>query len=291
MPQPTVTSDPSTAGETRYIVTRMRSYQGDQLDLDLEGVRRLDVRIVGGEVNVSASTAAAAGAARLEVDVVRGPAVDVELDDEGTLVVEHRSVRSLSRLLNGELGAQATVTIIVPAPTPTHVRTVSADAFVAGIEADTSVATVSGRITVTGLDGEVNLRTVSGDVEAQDVDGIVRANAVSGDVTISGGEPEEVTARTVSGDVTLDLDADTDVDCTTVSGDVALRLPSDAGLDLDLVTVSGRLETSFPNGGLDVGKRRLRGRIGGGGRRVTVRTTSGDTVVLRRAASEEGVGA
>lgn len=268
----------------------MTSYQGDRLELDLEGVHRLDVRIVAGEVNVSASTAATGGPARLEVDVVRGPDVDVELDDEGTLVVEHRPVRSLSRLLGGEFGAQATVTIIVPAATPTQVRTVSADAFVAGIEAGTSVATVSGRITVTGLDGDVNLRTVSGDVEAQDVDGVVHTNAVSGDLTINGGEPEEVTARTVSGDVTLDLDAGADVDCTTVSGDVALRLPADAGLDLDVVTVSGHLETSFPDGDLDAGKRRLRGRIGDGGRRVTVRTTSGDTVVLRRAASE-GVGA
>jgi DUF4097 and DUF4098 domain-containing protein YvlB len=105
---------------------------------------------------------------------------------------------------------------------------------------------------------------------------------VSGDLTISGGDPEAVSARSVSGDITLDLDDEAEVDCTTVSGDVALRLPAGSAIDLDVVTVSGRLETSFPDGGLDAGKRRLRGRIGDGGHRVTVRTTSGDVTVLRR---------
>jgi DUF4097 and DUF4098 domain-containing protein YvlB len=102
-------------------------------------------------------------------------------------------------------------------------------------------------------------------------------------VTISGGDPEDVTARAVSGEITLDFDETPDVDCTTVSGDVAVRLPSDAGIDFDAVTVSGRLQSGYPDL-LDSGKRRLRGRIGGGGRRLAVRTTSGDVVLLRRAA-------
>ena len=47
------------------------------------------------------------------------------------------------------------------------------------------------------------------------------------------------------------------------------------------MTVSGRLESGFPDV-LEAGKRRLRGRIGDGGRRLAVRTTSGDVTVLRR---------
>jgi DUF4097 and DUF4098 domain-containing protein YvlB len=89
----------------------------------------------------------------------------------------------------------------------------------------------------------------------------------------------------VSGDITLDFDGVPDVDCTTVSGDVAVRLPADAALEVDAVTVSGRLESSYPDV-LDSGKRRLRGSIGGGGRRrLTVRTTSGDMVLLRRSSA------
>lgn len=255
-------------------------YEGDRLDLELEGVHELDVRLVGGEVTVTAGGSGAT--VRLEVDVVRGPAVVVDLSD-GRLFVEHQPIRTLGNLLGGGANVCANVSVIVPEETVTNIRTVNGDVFVGGITSATSITTVSGRITGTGLDGEVGLRSVSGDVDVQGVGGTVRANVVSGDLTISGGDPEEVTARSVSGEITLDFDEVPDVDCTTVSGDVAVRLPADAGLELDAVTVSGRLESGYPDG-LEGGKRRLRGRIGGGGRRVSARTTSGDVILLRRAA-------
>ena len=267
----------------------MTTYRGDRLALELAEVTRLDIRIVAGEVNVTASTGAPGGPARLEVEVLRGPDVDVELTDDGTLVVDHQPVRSITDLIAGRLSCKANIAVVVPEGTPTHVRTVSADAFVGGILGGTSITTVSGRITATALDGEVALKTVSGDLDVQRVGGYVRVNTVSGDLTISGGDPEEVNAKAVSGDLTFDLDEVPDVDCTTVSGDVAVRLPADAGIDLDAVTVSGRLETSFPDDDLDAGRRRLRGRIGGGGRRLAARTTSGDVTVLRR--TEAGAGA
>ena len=268
----------------------MTTYRGDRLDLQLDGVTRLDVRIVAGEVNVTATTGEPGGPVRVEVDVLRGDDVDVELAADGTLVIDHQPVKSWSGLLSGNLSVKANVAVVVPAGTPTNVRTVSGDVFVGGIAARTSLTTVSGRITATGLDGDVALRSVSGEIEVQGVAGTVRVNTVSGDLTISGGDPEEVRVRAVSGDVTVDLDEAPDLDVTTVSGDVAVRLPSHAGLELDAVTVSGRLETSFPDGGLDSGKRRLRGRIGDGGARFSARTTSGDVIVLRRADATAGRG-
>ena len=257
----------------------MTHYEGDRLELELEEVREVDVRIVGGEVSITAG-GSETQTVRLEVEVSKGPDIEVDVED-GVLAVQHQPVRSLGGLLNGDMSVRAIVSVIVPEGTDVRVRTVSGDAFVGGIRSSSSVSTVSGRITATGLDGEVGLRSVSGDIDVQGVDGTVRANAVSGDVTISGGAPVEVTARSVSGELTLDFDGVPDVDCTTVSGDVAVRLPSSAGVDVDAVTVSGRLESGFPDV-LDAGKRRLRGRIGDGGRRLAVRTTSGDLTVLRR---------
>lgn len=276
-----MTPDRSTTANTRYIVIGMTHYEGDRLELELtaEDVREVDVRIVGGEVSITAG--APGSAVRLEVEVAKGPDVVVDLDG-GVLSVEHQPVRSLGGLLNGDMAVRAVVSVLVPEDTDVRVRTVSGDLFVAGIRSSSVLSTVSGRITATALDGEIGLRSVSGDVDVQGVGGVIRANAVSGDVTISGGSPDEVTARSVSGEVTLDFDDVPDVDCTTVSGDVAVRLPASAGVDLDAVTVSGRLESGFPDA-LDAGKRRLRGRIGDGGRRLNARTTSGDVIVLRRA--------
>ena len=257
----------------------MTHYEGDRLELELEQIHEVDVRLVGGEVSITAGGAEAT-TVRVEVEVVKGPDVEVEVDG-GVLAVQHQPVKSFGGLLSGDMAVRANVSVIVPERTDVRVRTVSGDVFVGGIRSSSSLTTVSGRITATGLDGETGLRTVSGDIDVQGVDGIVRANAVSGDVTISGGGPDEVTARSVSGELTLDFDEVPDVDCTTVSGDVAVRLPADAGVDVDAVTVSGRLESGFPDA-LEAGKRRLRGRIGGGGRRLSVRTTSGDVTVLRR---------
>jgi DUF4097 and DUF4098 domain-containing protein YvlB len=260
----------------------MARYEGDRLDLELEGIDELDVRIVAGEVTVTARSGDEGGV-RLEVEVLRGPPVEVDVRD-GRLLVEHQPVKTWSSLLSGSINVEANVSVVVPEGTETRVRTVSGDVLVAGVRSSTSVSTVSGRITATALEGEVGLRTVSGDLEVQGVGGSVRTNAVSGDLTISGGDPVELTARAVSGDITLDFDAVPDVDCTTVSGDIAVRLPADAALEVDAVTVSGRLESSYPDA-MDGGKRRLRGSIGGGGRRrLTVRTTSGDMILLRRAA-------
>jgi DUF4097 and DUF4098 domain-containing protein YvlB len=258
----------------------MTHYEGDRLELELEGIREVDVRLVGGEVSITAG--GADGMTRLEVEVVKGPDIEVEVG-EGVLAVQHQPVKSFGGLLSGELSVRANVSVIVGEDAEVRVRTVSGDVFVAGIRSSSALTTVSGRITATGLDGEVGLRTVSGDIDVQGVGGVVRANAVSGDVTISGGSPDEVTVRSVSGELTLDFDEVPDVDCTSVSGDVAVRLPAGAGVDLDAVTVSGRLESGFPDG-LEATKRRLRGRIGDGGRRLSARTTSGDVIVLRRAA-------
>ena len=267
----------------------MKTYRGDRLQLDLTDIDQLDIRVVGGEVDVTASSAEPRGAVRVEVDVLRGPEARIDVVD-GVLVIDHQPARTLGSLLSGSVAAEATVAVVVPEETPVRIRTVSGQVFAAGITAAASITTVSGRITATGLDGDTSLKTVSGDLEVQGVGGTVRVNSVSGDLTISGGDPQEVTARAVSGDLTCDLDEVPDVDCTTVSGDVALRLPADAGIDLEIVSVSGHLETTFPDDDLDAGRRRLRGRIGGGGRRVAVRTTSGDVTVLRRSDAAAGRG-
>ncbi len=200
---------------------------------------------------------------------------------DGTLRIEHRAESTWGKLVTGGFRIEANVAVTVPEGLPVRIETVSADVFVAGTRSESTVTTVSGRVTGTALAGETVLRTVSGDVEAQDLSGEVLLQTVSGDLTLAG-DPTDVTVRSVSGDVTLDLGTVRDLSCTTVSGDVAVRLPADGGLRLDVLTVSGRLETTFPDRDLDGGAHRLQGRIGSGRREVKVRTTSGDVTLLRR---------
>jgi DUF4097 and DUF4098 domain-containing protein YvlB len=252
----------------------MARWEGADLDLTIGDVERLDVRIVGGEVTVSGG----AGPARVEVEVLQGPDAEVSISG-GVLRVEHEPERTVFGILRN---AKVVVTVVVPEATPSSVRTVSADAFVAGITADCSITTVSGRLTATGLDGEIKLKTVSGALEVQGLSGTLDTHTVSGEVVVAAAEPTSVVSRSVSGAVTLDLRTAADIQCTTVSGEVAVRLPADAGADVDVSTVSGSLDVAFPTDQIEIGKRRMRGRIGDGGHQVSVRTTSGNVTLLRR---------
>jgi len=62
----------------------------------------------------------------------------------------------------------------------------------------------------------------------------------------------------------------------TVNGSVTISLPEDASADVKASTVNGGIETDFP---LEVrgrfNSRRLAGRIGGGGRELTLETVNG----------------
>ena len=63
----------------------------------------------------------------------------------------------------------------------------------------------------------------------------------------------------------------------TGSGTVQLRLPSDAAFDLDAHTSSGSISVEQPHSVQgSVGRKEIRGRVGGGGVPVEVETGSGD---------------
>ena len=117
--------------------------------IDLEGVRRLEVRLVGGSVDVVGRTEdAESGAAQVEVTRVDGPLV-VRLEN-GTLTVMHEKL-SWGGILDwvGGRRTHATVSVSVPVDCPVELGVVSADAVVSGIVADkTHVKSVSGDVTL-----------------------------------------------------------------------------------------------------------------------------------------------
>ncbi len=256
----------------------MTSSEGDRLDFVIPDLRAVDVRIVGGDVTITAAPSSAGSEGRVDIVVTSGPEASVEIED-GDLRVVHEPLRSWSGLLAGVTGVRADVNITAPEGTAVTVRSVSGDVFVAGFVAETNLTSVSGRLTMTAGDGEMSLRSVSGDLEIDGVGGELRANTVSGDVTAVR-VSADVAARSVSGNVALDLDEPGEVTCTTVSGEIAVRLAGDAAVDVDATSHSGHLESEFsgPSGS----RRRLAGPIGGGGPRVALRSTSGDITLLRR---------
>ena len=196
----------------------------DSLSMDLEGIDRVIVSIVAGEVTVTAGEQA-------HVDVRResGDEVHVRYGDGLIHVAQPDPTTSgLDRIINlfGTGRRQrCTVAITAPPHAKIEVSTVSAPIVASGFDGGSRIKTVSGDITLSKLSTKVDVKTVSGDVDAKDLSDELKLKTVSGDFSVVDGACRRVDAKAVSGDVLLDLDVDPTgtYDVTTVSGSVSLR--------------------------------------------------------------------
>jgi DUF4097 and DUF4098 domain-containing protein YvlB len=160
----------------------------------------------------------------------------------------------------------------------------------AGVHATTG----SGNIDLEGANGSVYARTGSGSIRATGVAGGFDGQTGSGRLALEQSAPGSVRAETGSGglelehvkgsvhaqagsgDVRVEGEATGNWVVHTGSGSVELRLPENASFDLDAQTGSGSITLSHPvtvEG--SIGRRQVRGKVGGGGVPVEVHTGSG----------------
>jgi DUF4097 and DUF4098 domain-containing protein YvlB len=125
--------------------------------------------------------------------------------------------------------------------------------------------TVNGAIRSTATNGEADVKTVNGSIEVGAI-GAVRAQTVNGSVKAK-------MDRT---------DWKGEIHIATVNGSVTIDLPATASADVKASTVNGAIETDF---GLPVegkwGPKTLSGKIGAGGRTLSVNTVNGSIKLLR----------
>jgi hypothetical protein len=133
--------------------------------------------------------------------------------------------------------------------------------------AEVKFTTVNGGIDLSGLKGRINAETTNGGVHAKDMTGQIDAATTNGGLDID-------LARVPEGGVKLE--------CT--NGGIKLRLPRDAK-----ATISARIT----NGGISQGdlqiestgesnRRRLDGRLNGGGPRIDIEGTNGGITLQSR---------
>lgn len=119
--------------------------------------------------------------------------------------------------------------------------------------------TVNGGIDANGLSADAEAETVNGGVELQST-GTARAQTVNGGITAKLGRADW--------DGTLKLQ--------TVNGGIELTVPEGLSADVSAATVNGDISTDFPitvTG--KIGKRRLQGTVGSGGRLLEMKTVNG----------------
>ena len=156
----------------------------------------------------------------------------------------------------------------------------------------------SGGIAIDGSKGSVFARAGSGSIQATNVAGGFDGETGSGHLSLEQTAPGSVRAETGSGGLELrnvhgslqaqagsgnikaEGEATGEWVVHTGSGSVQLRLPENASFDLNAHTGSGSINLSHPvtvQGA--IGKKEVRGKVGGGGVPVEVETGSGNIVI------------
>jgi DUF4097 and DUF4098 domain-containing protein YvlB len=126
--------------------------------------------------------------------------------------------------------------------------------------------TVNGRVDVNGLSGRVTAETTNGGVIARDIAGPIEATTTNGGVDVE-------LARLTDGGATLG--------CT--NGGIKLRLPQDAKATISASVTNGGIEAE----GLKLettqsSRRRLEGRLNGGGPAIRLEGTNGGIHISAR---------
>jgi DUF4097 and DUF4098 domain-containing protein YvlB len=130
----------------------------------------------------------------------------------------------------------------------------------------------NGSITVNGWTGDVSAHGTNGAVIGKGLSGGVDASAVNGAVTI---DMASVGAHRIS--------------LQTTNGGVTLALPDEAKADVDAAVTNGGISVNGVK--LEVteqSRRRLQGKMNGGGTAVELKTVNGGVRLRSRAMAEEG---
>jgi hypothetical protein len=121
------------------------------------------------------------------------------------------------------------------------------------------VRNTNGRITLAGLAGRVVADTTNGGVSGRDLRGPLEATTTNGGI-----------------DVDLAAVAADGVALETTNGGIRLAVPADARADISASVTNGGIDTGpLPIEKVEASRRRLEGRLNGGGPAIRLETTNG----------------
>jgi hypothetical protein len=220
-----------------------------------------------------------AAGGRLEIDNVNGridvqgwdgPTVDVRAERLGKGATPEEAKRMLDRIQIAEEISGSRIKLQTKVTTTTSWLGGGTEVryFVkvpAGAEID--VETVNGGIEITGVRGRVIAETTNGGVTARRIAGPIDASTTNGGVDV---------------DVEAVMEPGIDLECT--NGGISLRLPRDAKATLAAHITNGGIHADNLPIELDgeATRRRLQGRLNGGGPRIDLDGTNGGIRISAR---------
>jgi hypothetical protein len=132
--------------------------------------------------------------------------------------------------------------------------------------AEVEFATVNGGVEVTGLTGRIKTETTNGGIVGRQIGGPIEASTTNGGVEV---------------EVTRVADNGVRLGCT--NGGIKLRLPSDAKANISASVTNGGISADgLPIEVTESSRRRLEGRLNGGGPEVRLEGTNGGISIVSR---------
>ena len=133
--------------------------------------------------------------------------------------------------------------------------------------ADLRVRTVNGGISLAGVSGTLKAETTNGGVNGKRLTGSVQAGTTNGGIEIE-----------------MDKVAEGGLQLETTNGGIDLRIPKDAPVTISARLTNGRIDASSLSIQVDgeVSRRRLDGKMNGGGPRISLETTNGGITIGAR---------
>ncbi|RKY83688.1 hypothetical protein DRQ09_09685 [candidate division KSB1 bacterium] len=131
--------------------------------------------------------------------------------------------------------------------------------------ADLSIETTNGSIYISRVEGKIEARSTNGKINLKRVRGSVKAHTTNGSI-----EAE-----------LIEVQENEDMEFSTTNGGIKVYFPGDLKADLYARTTNGSIYTDFPvriRGRWN--RRKLQGRINGGGAYIELRTTNGSIKIL-----------
>jgi DUF4097 and DUF4098 domain-containing protein YvlB len=209
--------------------------------------------------------------------------VDVEPADGATVEVHAERIAKSST----EAGAQELLPRITISEDIKPSRVAIATAKMSGVMIGASFevryrvrAPKSASVTVTNANGSITVSSMTGDVVAHGTNGGVTGKNLSGGVD----------ASVVNGSVNVDMSSvgSHKISLHTTNGAVTLAVPDDAKGDVEATCVNGGITV---NGVkievVEQSRRRIQGKMNGGGTPIELRTVNGGVRIRSRAAAAE----
>jgi len=203
---------------------------------------------------------------RVEIETIFPRRIRVDLDD-CWLKVLYKMSRLNGSWEGDRLPLSVSYEIKLPRNTDLVLYTAIGEIKVSDLEGDLEVKSVLGSLDIRRLTGNLKADLSLGEIELREVRGSVTAETGAGEI-------KAVFDRVEEGN---------EIDLSTFLGEINLTLPSSLAADLNISTGIGELDLDFPADDIDgkVYKRRVKGKINGGGPEIKARTSLGHVEIRK----------